>query len=157
MTISNIPKLTVKRPNGFEYCFDCTEDDKSIKIFRTYKQELTLTELDEKMEELLIVCKDSLKTVEEVVKPDLENAALAIIISKALSTSVEIPPELKYILDIEANKIAAKSGIVPDLGVSATVATQKLIDSFQLKGDTETVQSLQQLLQFVSSINGGII
>ena len=145
----NIPHLTIKRPDGWEYWFEKDGTKIGKGRFKTPLTDEEITALDNS-----IVITHPVPIQEE---PDLEMAAYAVVTLKALSTSVVILPQYLSVLEDAANTVKDKAGISPDLGESATFTTLKLIEKLEFKGDFETAKYLKGLLTNIQQINGGKI
>jgi len=155
MTITNIPHLSVKRPNGYEYWFNVSEGENYLKISRIEK--LEIQDLNTYMENMKLQLAKVFAVNTPVEEPDLETAALAVVTLKALSTSTEIPVELIGALEQLTNGVKQDSKSDPDLGESATVTATKLIDRLEAKGSFDLAAQIKQALAYVSTINGGKI
>ena len=144
----NIPHLTIKRPDGWEYWFE--KDGRKI-CKGGYKEPLS--------DDQIAAIDDSIVIPEPVIDntPDIEMASYAVVTLKALSTSVEIPNEAKVVLEQAANTVTDKAGVAPDLGEATTFTTLKLIEKLELKGEYATAEWLKGLLTQIQQINGGKI
>jgi hypothetical protein len=140
----NIPHLTIKRPNGWEYWFDKDEQKICKGGFKTPLTDEEITALDTS---IIITPPEPIQE-----EPDLEMAAYAVVTLKALATSTVIPSEYLSVLEDAATTVKDKAGVSPNLGESATFTTLKLIEKLELKGEYPTAEYLKGLLANIQHI-----
>ena len=91
-------------------------------------------------------------------QPDIELAAYATAARAILAKSDKLQsPEITSYLDSLEAKQKEVAGInLPD-GESATVLVRKMIDALILKGETDKANELQQALDMVVNMTGGVL